>query len=379
MIFYLTYNDLPSGVFTSQVVDTVVFLNKNLNVSTKLVSLISIRNFFKNRSHIKKQLPGAIVIPMFPGVHRWKYNGFLLNILCLFYNPKIIIARSVIATHLALRIKSTNTKVVYDGRGAISAEWHEYDVIKNSSLLNSIFQLEKEVVINSDYRIAVSNELVKYWKEQFNYQLFNHVIIPCTINQKFENVLINENILASTRNKFDLLESDIVFIYSGSIAGWQSFDVLLRVMTPILQENIKCKLVFFSELNENIQSLINLFPSQIFCKYLKSDEVCNYLIIGDYGLLIREESLTNKVASPVKFAEYLACGLKVIISDNLGDYSELIKKNNDLGVVIEDNISKYDNVSIQDKIIIKNFALAHFTKVNYIENFQKMLEFNPNH
>jgi hypothetical protein len=36
-------------------------------------------------------------------------------------------------------------------------------------------------------------------------------------------------------------------------------------------------------------------------------------------------------------------------------------------------------VSIQDKIIIKNFALAHFTKINYLENFQKMLEFNSNH
>ena len=32
----------------------------------------------------------------------------------------------------------------------------------------------------------------------------------------------------------------------------------------------------------------------------------------------------NQVASPTKFAEYLMCGLPIVISPNVGDFSELV-------------------------------------------------------
>ena len=47
----------------------------------------------------------------------------------------------------------------------------------------------------------------------------------------------------------------------------------------------------------------------------------------DYGLIIRDESITNQVSSPVKFAEYLYAGLKIIISSNIGDYSKFVLDN----------------------------------------------------
>jgi hypothetical protein len=58
------------------------------------------------------------------------------------------------------------------------------------------------------------------------------------------------------------------------------------------------------------------------------------LDIADYGILLREKSITNKVASPVKCAKYLSRGLKVLISPEIGDYSDWVK-NNDLGFIIE--------------------------------------------
>src|SRR4030042_1420126 len=44
---------------------------------------------------------------------------------------------------------------------------------------------------------------------------------------------------------------------------------------------------------------------------------------ADVGLLLRENSLTDRVASPVKFAEYLRCGLPVILTPYVGDFSAL--------------------------------------------------------
>ena len=84
--------------------------------------------------------------------------------------------------------------------------------------------------------------------------------------------------------------------------------------------------------------------------------------ISKKGLSL-EDKITNKVASPVKVAEYLGAGLKVIISKNIIDYSNIIKDNN-LGFDI-DEINKglkLDPVSIQEKNRISDFAVDNFSK-----------------
>jgi hypothetical protein len=53
-------------------------------------------------------------------------------------------------------------------------------------------------------------------------------------------------------------------------------------------------------------------------------EVPNYLVAADSALLLRDDSIINRVASPVKFAEYLLSGLPVVLTDGIGDVSTLV-------------------------------------------------------
>ena len=376
MIFYLTYNDSPSGIFSSQVIDVVKFLNLELHSQTKLISFISIRSFLKNRTKIKRELPEAIVLPMFPGVQRWRSNTLLLNILTLIYKPTIIIGRSVLATQLALNQKRKNRiqKVVYDGRGAITAEWKEYHVVTNETLVNEIFELEKEVVLKADHRIAVSEQLVNYWKKEFKYEGTNHVIIPCTINKIYEDVLISPDSIEQTRQSIGLNKDDIAFIYSGSIAGWQSFNLLNDFIKPLLSEHSHTKLIFLAHKDEHILKLEYEFPNRIFCFHVQPTEVSKYLLSADYGLLIRESTVTNQVASPVKFAEYLACGLPVIISEKLGDYSDFVKNNSTIGFLLNDQKFAYSQLNIENKKHIRNICLAKFKKNNFISDYKILIK-----
>lgn len=362
MIIYLTYNDLPSGIFASQVIDVVKYLNSELNTKTRLVSFISLRNFLVNRKKIKGELADAIVIPMFPGVHNWRKNAFLLRLINFIYKPDKIIGRSVMATQLALDLKKRKllSKVVYDGRGAISAEWKEYNVVDSNSLKNEIYELEKQAILNADFRIAVSNQLIKYWKKEFNYESLKHVVIPCTLNKAFETIEITNEAVITARELIGFSKSDIILAYSGSIAGWQSFELLYGFIKPILISNEDVKLLFLSERDENIVKLEAEFPEKIVCKKVKPIEVPHYLIAADYGLLIREQSITNLVASPVKFAEYLACGLKVIISEQLGDYTSFVNEHKCVGGGVEINF--FEKTSLSDKLEIKRIALNHFSK-----------------
>ena len=374
MIFYLSFNEAPSGIFSSQVIDVVKFLEKNCNEKIKLISFISLRAYAINKKKIKAELPDAIVLPMFPKMQNWGRNKIFLNFYCSLYKPKTIIARSVIATKLALLMRESKFcgRVIYDGRGAIDAEWHEYKVINNQYLLKSIGSYEKEVILKSDYRIAVSNALVDFWKTKYSYSETNHVVIPCTLNSDFEKIKLSNTLISQKRKDLNLKDDDTVFTYSGSVAGWQSFEILFSFIEPILKKSDKNKIVFFSPQNSNLNKLQTLFPNQVICKLLKSSEVSEYLIVGDFGLLIREESVTNQVASPVKYAEYLACGIKVIISENLGDYSKLSEQKN-WGYFFSNFNDSILKPEFSGKQKISEEAINFFSKKNYLLQYQQLL------
>jgi hypothetical protein len=56
---------------------------------------------------------------------------------------------------------------------------------------------------------------------------------------------------------------------------------------------------------------------------------------ADVGFLLRKEDLMNKVACPVKFSEYVSCGLHPILTQGLGDLTEIVRKR-DIGSIMED-------------------------------------------
>lgn len=372
MIFYLTFNDAPSGIYSSQVIDVVKFLSVEFKLPVRLVAFISIRGFLMNRSKIKQENKNAIVIPMFPGVNRWKFNAIVLNVLNVIHRPSAIIGRSVLATLLALKVKKSSTKVVYDGRGAITAEWNEYKVVTDENMVAQISNMEKEAINKSDFRIGVSHHLITHWNNSFEYNLPDHVIIPCTLNKVYENIVISNERIAESRQQLGLKADDVVFVYSGSIAGWQSFDLLFDFIKPVLLKSKSNKLIFLSGLDKNITALMDLFPEQVFCKKVSPAEVPDYLLAGDFGLLIREFSITNQVASPVKFAEYLACGLQPIISEDLGDYSSFVKEHS-IGSLYKE-FKTIEKPSLASKTKLNELAKQYFSKSSLLGEYRRLIK-----
>lgn len=322
-MIYLTYNDQPTGVYSSQVNDVCNYLNEKLNAGIRLVAIISLHDFAKNKQLILNEVPDALVIPALPMARFWKFSAFLFTLYCLLTGQKVVIARNVIAAKIALFAKRAGVvrKVCFDGRGAIAAEWKEYDVVAYPEFKKNIAAWEKDAVINSDFRIAVSDELVIWWGEAYGYNRQNHVVIPCTLQSNFSLDLPDASVLSQRRTNNGFDNEDIILVYSGSASGWQSFGVFDDVFGRILSASPKYKLVFLSKPDNIINEMKAGYPNQVSDKWLKHSEVQDFLQICDHGILYRELSVTNRVASPTKFAEYLSAGLPVIISEGIGDYS----------------------------------------------------------
>ena len=373
-MIYLTYADQPSGVYSSQVVDVCNFLNESHNAQIRLVSFISLHNFSHNRQKIKREMPSAIVLPMLPRMTSFGFNTLMLFFVLLFLNQRSVIARNVLAARIALRLRSfLKLKVCFDGRGAIAAEWNEYQVVPLQEWKNSIHTWEKSVVLNADFRIAVSEELVKYWNERYGYSENKHVVIPCTLNTSFRPEILKQEEIENARKKMKFNADDIILVYSGSTAGWQSFDLLQGFLQKIINKNKNIKVLFLSEKDKNVDQLKAEFPDKIFQTFVKHSEVSGILKSCDIGILIREKSVTNQVASPTKFAEYLSAGLPVIISEGIGDYTSFVKQN-DCGWVLDESPLQMNRLNISERNRLLQLVNDHFTKKSHNASYTNLIQ-----
>lgn len=369
MILYITCNDQPSGVYWSQVTDVVEHLNTLGSGKVRLVALVSGRDFLKTRRAIKAHSPSAWVLPMVPTMKRWRKNTAILAWACRLLRPSGIICRGPLATWMALRMRDRGLtkKVCFDGRGAYAAEWEEYRIIDDDALIAQFRPLENEAVNSSDFRLAVSNALVAHWQERYGYAGESHVVVPCTLGS---DVLTAPH----TPHTTHLSEAPVRLVYSGSTAGWQSFDLLKGLLMQVLDAQPNVHVLFLSKRDANNSALETAYPGRVEVKWLDHTEVAQVLATCDYGIMVRERTITNQVASPTKFAEYLSNGLKVITNEGLGDFSELTRSEG-LGVVLRepDVIPILEPLSTEERTRQVLFAHSRFRKVTYDDQYRRVL------
>ncbi|UTW62721.1 hypothetical protein KFE98_00780 [bacterium SCSIO 12741] len=359
---YLTYLEIGTGIYKSQVIDVVAKLNElgaEKGYKIRLVALAPLRTYSKNKEWLKENAPDAIVLPAVPRIKNWKLNRMVLNFLFLMKGrPKTILARNILAAHIAKGVKGA--QVIFDGRGAIWKEAEEYNIFDQALSNEEVKRMETEAVHQSAFRLAVSNQLVAYWKKYLGYTQNNHVVVPCTLSTHHL-----DEAGGVTRKDLGWSDDSVVLVFSGSLAGWQSLDDLYNPLEALLEKQHEACLMFLSKENELTQRLEQKFSGRVKRFWLDHKQVFSYLSLADYGLLLRSPSITNKVASPVKFAEYLSAGLQVLISSDIGDFSESTQKEK-LGHVLKsfDDLRALNLTALNssDRERSRAFAAKYFNK-----------------
>jgi hypothetical protein len=366
VIFYLTYNDQPSGVYWSQVTDVVAYLNGLGHGRVRLVALVSVQGWRTSRRRIKEHAPDAIVLPMVPRMRNWRWNLVWLLLFCAVYRPSGIMARGVMATWMALRARDRGLvrRVCFDGRGAYAAEWEEYRIIDDDALIGQFRPLEQEAVQRSDIRLAVSQALVAHWGERYRYHGQDHVVIPCTLAARD-----GSNVPIKARS-----DARIRLVYSGSAAGWQSFQLLEALLVPLLTDDARVHVLFLSPPDPQVDALGLRYPGRVEQTWVDAAKVADILAEQDLGILLREDTITNRVSSPTKFAEYLAAGLPVMISNAIGDFSKAVRTHG-LGVVVAEGepLNLAGPTSIAERERVRAYAAQHFTKDVYRTSYARIL------
>lgn len=358
MLYYFTFSQKYSGIYESQVIDVVNFIENEFKKKITLLAFIPFWGNFKDykyhKSIIKSKVNSSIILPCLPNHFPRFYMYFYIFFLFFFKKRNGVICRDVIPTYLMIKTKFyTKNKICYDGRGAVIAQMEEYNIY-HKKLKKFLYEIEPYVVNHSDFRIAVSNNLVKHWKEKFNYSQNKHVVIPTTISRNLEI-----NISKKDKSIIGFNNNDIVLVYSGSDYSWQSFELIIKFIEEQLLNNELIRVLFLSKENPSIIKLKNLYKNKIQIKWVDVNQVNNYLINCDYGLILREDTITNNVSSPTKIGEYLFAGLKLIITENIEIPIEIKEKNIAIAYNQNNPIVLHKN---NESRIINDFALKYYSK-----------------
>jgi hypothetical protein len=378
-LVYLTFLESPSGVYQGQVIDVCRFFNRAFGVEVNLVAMVSPRTFGADSRKIKSIYPAALVIPAPLGWRAWTVSKWLHARILEQFLPRgalSMLCRGPVATAHALRLRDRGVvqTVGYDGRGAVAAEWEEYAVAPSARWVGLAPAIEAMAVRQSNFRLAVSEKLVRYWRERYDYDSNAHVIVPCTLSDNHDRLTVDQNEIRALRNQLGFRVDNIIICYSGSAAEWHSLDLLDTWLYPIMRRDPRVSLLVLSQASLDTLRIRRELGGRMRQLWVPPQQVAKYLSLADYGFLFRRDTVTNRVSAPTKFAEYLAAGLKILISPWIGDYSDLVEREN-LGCVArnaDDQIS-LKSTGVDDRRRMVEFAHAHFGKSGFRKEYQAVI------
>lgn len=254
--------------------------------------------------------------------------------------------------------KKSEPKLYIDIRGAVKEELEMSNLsyIKKYIKINYLNKINYFLFNKSFKCNVVSLMLQEYLLNK--YKIKDISIIPCIAGKNF---IYNENIRKEIREELRINDSDILLVFSsGATNSWQNTDDVVDLFSK------KYKLLMLTKKEYSDKNVIS--------KFVDFNDVPKYLNAADIGIILRSDSIVNNVSSPIKFSEYMSCGLPVITDGNVHQINEFLNINNFGSITnnldnIEDTINSLLNIDrtlISKKGIesygIKNIALQYFNE-----------------
>ncbi len=167
-----------------------------------------------------------------------------------------------------------------------------------------------------------------------------------------------------------------ILVYAGSVGTWYLLDEMLDFYG--VARNSWPDLFFLILANtepENVSAALRRFGiderKDAAVRRVRFEEMPDYLSASDAGIAFIRPCLSKLSSCPTKYAEYLACGLPIVVNSGVGDVETLVK-NQPAGVLIEGfNHENYTQATKQmrsylfrNRNAFREIAVKHFSMKN---------------
>jgi glycosyltransferase involved in cell wall biosynthesis len=351
---FLAAEGFPSTVYSSQVADLLRVLDRAAGIRFDVLNFDPLypRTLLTGSGRarveeLRASLPGRLAVrPYVPYEDR---IGVPLARRILAWDlrhlrPTVVHARGLWAGLMAARLARRRPwlRVLYDARGDYVAERALYfdgrgETVDLRTRLGQwrIRRAEAEVCRAASRILCVSRALVEALEARYPGAAAKAHVVPSGFDP--EKFGLDPALRREWRTRLGIGDR-FVIAYSGSLIPWQMPEVIARAGAVACQLRPDVHLLMLTPEVTRMRALLGqagVPAEQVTCLRAAHHEMSGYLNAADLALLLRRKHPSNRVCSPTKVAEYLACGLPVLLCSEIGDYSALVADER-LGAVLDD-------------------------------------------
>ena len=271
-------------------------------------------------------------------------------------NIELVHARSHVAARMALALKRRfGLKFIFDVRGLMADEYVDAAHWRKNSVPYRITKTaERHALSAADGVVTLTEKIwpiISSW-DSLRERKVIHEVVPCCAD--LDRFHFDQP--ARERRRAELAINDrFVVVYSGSIDGWYLTEQMADFFVALRKQNPRAYVLWLTpSRHERIRAIMHdrdIAEGDYTVIAAASRDVPSYLSAADAGLAFIKPCFSKLASSPTKYAEYLGCGLPLIINAGVGDSDSLITAEG-AGVMVTD------------------FNEAHYTKAaNAMEAF----------
>jgi len=402
---FASLSGIDPGVFDSQVLDYGLFL-RSLGIDFRYLLFEGFRTWLGSRNQVEKTLRDfrrqyEVEIEMRYLLRPLSASGLRRAASRIAERARglvrdsdrvLIQARGLPAAWAALEAKRrlSSAVVLYDARDDPAAEARmearRQDRLSDrrrwegrARLLES---LEARVCRESDHVLAVSGPLRERIRALGNLPASSVTVVPCCLDPgRFTDSMAWRG---EMRERLGLADR-LVLVYSGSMSVWQVPGRVASLVEEVRKQLPRVFLLLLTKDTGEAEKFFGRLRGEGSCRLVSCGygEVGRYLAAADVALLLREEDPVNRVACPVKFAEYQACGLPVILTPGIGEVSDYVLRTG-YGRVVRLDEPMYRQAAVIAEFLrgeswpmlrdeIRRKALSFYSRESYAGAYRQVL------
>lgn len=255
----------------------------------------------------------------------------------------IIHARAAVPAVMGYTVaRFTGRRFIFDERGLMAEEYADGGMWKKGGALYKVTRYIEKKLLNGADAVVVLTENIRDFLLNTDYLSAGQktlkpdiTVIPCCVDTARFNV--RTAIGGNLKDKYGL-SGKFVFLYTGSVGTWylleEMIDFFIAAKSVIDSAHFLILTHIDKEMVKEALEKKKASFDDITVDEAQFENIHDYIKIADAGIFFIKPVLSKRSSCPIKFAEYLACGLPVVINSCIGDTDTIVRKNN-VGVIIK--------------------------------------------
>jgi glycosyltransferase involved in cell wall biosynthesis len=260
------------------------------------------------------------------------------------YNASLLHARSHVPGVMALMIKRlTGAKLLFDIRGFLAEEYVDAGTWPaNGLLFRTTKRIERTLVGAADGFVVLTQKAKIVLQQWYPRETAGKPIqvIPCCVDLR---QIPREIAIRKQRS-----ETETTIVYVGKLGGWYMAEEMVVFVSVAMDVFPNLRWQVWTQSNPTyLQQIITNYEldGRVSIGHISAELILKELAKAHAGLCFIKPCLSKLASSPTKVGEYLAAGLPVVCSGEIGEVEALLtgaaaRKNAPVGVIVREFTEK---------------------------------------